>query len=126
MAGRIIRNGMSSSWRYTSAVLMHSLLTDPLKDATSTLFPAAWTFCIAGTKSLSPDTTIATSKWFIRACSSISQARETSTSFCTSLPSDIFSIDSLEMTLNPSMRSLSCSLIMVSFSVEYFFDASKT
>ena len=105
---------------------MHSLFTEPLKDATSTLFPAAWTFCIAGTKSLSPDTTMATSKWFISACSSISHASETSTSFWTRRPSAIFSMVSLEITLKPSMRSLSCSLIITSFSVEYFFDASNT
>ncbi len=105
---------------------MHSLFTDPLNEATSTLFPAAWTFCIAGTKSRSPETTMATSKWFSSACSSISHARETSTSFWTKRPSAVFSIDSREITLKPSMRSLSCSLIMMSFSVEYFLEASKT
>ena len=83
---------------------MHSWFNSLEKDATSTLLPADWTFWIAGTKSLSPLTTIATSKWFIRACSSISHASETSTSFWTNFPS-CFTTDSRAMTRKPCSRT---------------------
>ena len=96
-----------------------------LNAATSTLFPADWTFWMAGTKSLSPLMTMATSKWFIRACSSISHARDTSTSFCSTFPSRM-TMDSLAMTLNPCSRRLLCMAMVSSSLLVNIFLASKT
>ena len=76
--------GMPSRGLKRSQALFRPMLVEESKLVTSTLFPMSCTCSTAGTKSLSPETSIATSYWSLHARTTISHPRATSTSFCLS------------------------------------------